>query len=68
MSCLAGVDLPTIYHTAYIHAGPVGDRVSIEALEIVIGLGGLGPRTYEQVGKKVSLFVQKKTNEILTCK
>ncbi|CEG73425.1 hypothetical protein RMATCC62417_08812 [Rhizopus microsporus] len=46
---LVGVDLPEIFDTAYIRAGPIGDRVSIESLETIIGLGGLGPRTYEQI-------------------
>ncbi|KAI7907830.1 uncharacterized protein BX663DRAFT_492143 [Cokeromyces recurvatus] len=48
-NALVGVDLPEIFDTAYIRAGPVGDRVSIEALEIIIGLGGLGPRIFEQI-------------------
>lgn len=48
---LVGIDLPEIYDTAYIRAGPIGDRVSVEALESIIGLGGLGPRIFEQVGK-----------------
>jgi hypothetical protein len=39
-----------VFDTAYIRAGPVGDRVSVEALEVIIGLGGLGPRVFEQVG------------------
>jgi hypothetical protein len=42
--------LPEIYDTAYIRAGPIGDRVSADALETIIGLGGLGPRIFEQVG------------------
>lgn len=49
--CLVvGVDLPEIFDTAYIRAGPVGDRVSTDSLQVIIGLGGLGPRLYEQVG------------------
>lgn len=47
------MDLPEIFDTAYIRAGPIGDRVSIESLETIIGLGGLGPRLYEQVGKRL---------------
>ncbi|KAI8638732.1 hypothetical protein BD408DRAFT_477526 [Parasitella parasitica] len=46
---LVGVDLPEVFDTAYIRAGPVGDRVSVEALEVIIGLGGLGPRLFEQI-------------------
>ncbi|KAK4520835.1 60S ribosomal protein L34B [Mucor velutinosus] len=46
---LVGVDLPEVFDTAYIRAGPVGDRVSVEALEVIIGLGGLGPRVFEQI-------------------
>lgn len=30
----------------------MGDRVSTDSLEVMIGLGGLGPRLYEQVGNK----------------
>ncbi|KAG1450074.1 hypothetical protein G6F46_010641 [Rhizopus delemar] len=48
-NALVGVDLPEIFDTAYIRAGPIGDRVSIESLETIIGLGGLGPRLYEQI-------------------
>lgn len=48
-NALVGVDLPEIFDTAYIRAGPVGDRVSVESLEIIIGLGGLGPRLFEQI-------------------
>lgn len=51
------MDLPDIFDTAYIRAGPVGDRVSIESLEVIIGLSGLGPRLYEQVGNKKTLFL-----------
>lgn len=58
---LVGVDLPEIFDTAYIRAGPIGDRVSIESLETIIGLGGLGPRLYEQVGKR--LIFDKKERE-----
>ncbi|CEP09413.1 hypothetical protein [Parasitella parasitica] len=46
---LVGVDLPEVFDTAYIRAGPVGDRVSVEALGVIIGLGGLGPRLFEQI-------------------
>ncbi|KAI8368548.1 hypothetical protein BD560DRAFT_399071 [Blakeslea trispora] len=46
---LVGVDLPEIFDTAYIRAGPIGDRVSVESLEIVVGLGGLGPHLFEQI-------------------
>lgn len=49
---LVGIDLPEVYDTAYIRAGPIGDRVSVESLESILGLGGLGPRIFEQVGKK----------------
>ena len=49
---LVGVDLPEIFDTAYIRAGPVGDRVSIESLESILGLGGLEPRFFEQVGNR----------------
>jgi hypothetical protein len=45
--------LPEIFDTAYIRAGPVGDRVSVENLEIIIGLGGLGPRLFDQVGNLI---------------
>lgn len=55
------MDLPEIFDTAYIRAGPIGDRVSIESLETIIGLGGLGPRLYEQVGKR--LIFDKKERE-----
>ncbi|KAG1450967.1 hypothetical protein G6F56_008207 [Rhizopus delemar] len=48
-NALVGVDLPEIFDTAYIRAGPTGDRVRIESLEVIVGLGGLGPRLYEQV-------------------
>ncbi|KAI8330258.1 hypothetical protein EDC96DRAFT_528764 [Choanephora cucurbitarum] len=46
---LVGVDLPEIFDTAYIRAGPIGDRVSVESLEIIVGLGGLGPHLFEQI-------------------
>jgi hypothetical protein len=42
-----------------MHAGPVGDRVGVEALEVIIGLGGLGPRVYEQVGNNSQLSLGK---------
>ncbi|KAG2208684.1 hypothetical protein INT47_007783 [Mucor saturninus] len=50
---LVGVDLPEIFDTAYIRAGPVGDRVSIDSLQVIIGLGGLGPRLYEQISAMI---------------
>lgn len=59
---LVGVDLPEIFDTAYIRAGPIGDRVSIESLETIIGLGGLGPRLYEQVGKRL-IFDRERERE-----
>ncbi|OAD68925.1 hypothetical protein PHYBLDRAFT_149927 [Phycomyces blakesleeanus NRRL 1555(-)] len=36
-----GVDVPELYDTAYIRSGPTGDRVSLESLERVMGLGGV---------------------------
>ncbi|KAI9265711.1 hypothetical protein EDC94DRAFT_603892 [Helicostylum pulchrum] len=50
---LVGVDLPEIFDTAYIRAGPVGDRVSVDSLEVIIGLSGLGPRLYEQISSLI---------------
>ncbi|KAI8881362.1 PX-domain-containing protein [Backusella circina FSU 941] len=46
---LMGVDLPEIFDTAYIRAGPVGDRISMEALEQVVALAGMGHRLYDQI-------------------
>ncbi|KAI8974912.1 hypothetical protein BDB01DRAFT_728559 [Pilobolus umbonatus] len=46
---LIGVDLPEIFDTAYIRAGPIGDRITTESLETVIKLGGLSPRHNEQI-------------------
>ena len=43
------MDLPEIYDTAYLRARPVGERVSLESLEKVIGLAELSPRTVQEV-------------------
>ncbi|KAI8370613.1 uncharacterized protein BYT42DRAFT_617150 [Radiomyces spectabilis] len=48
-SVLVGIDLPEIYDTAYIRAGPVNDRVTLESLKRVIGLSGLPSRTVEEI-------------------
>ena len=55
-SSIVGVDLPEIFDTAYIRAGPIGDRVSVESLEIIVGLGGLGPHLFEQVGNTIEFI------------
>ncbi|KAI8992008.1 hypothetical protein BDF20DRAFT_812860 [Mycotypha africana] len=46
---LVGVDVPEIFDTAYIRASPIGDRVSVEAVETIVSLGGLGPKITEQI-------------------
>ncbi|KAG0171107.1 Sorting nexin mvp1 [Apophysomyces sp. BC1034] len=46
---LVGVDLPEIYDTAYVRAGPVDNRLSVVSLENVIRLSGLSPRVVEEV-------------------
>ncbi|KAI9271716.1 hypothetical protein BDA99DRAFT_500821 [Phascolomyces articulosus] len=48
-SVLVGVDLPEIYDTAYLRARPVGERVSLDSLEKVIGLAELSPRTVQEI-------------------
>ncbi|KAI8084373.1 uncharacterized protein B0P05DRAFT_535334 [Gilbertella persicaria] len=50
---LLGVDLPEVFDTAYIRAGPIGDRVSVESLETIISLGGMGPRLFEQISSMI---------------
>ncbi|KAI9266067.1 hypothetical protein BY458DRAFT_556454 [Sporodiniella umbellata] len=58
-NALVGVDLPEIFDTAYIRAGPTGDRVRTESLEVIVGLGGLGPRLYEQVVPAGAMYVTR---------
>lgn len=48
-TALVGVDLPDIYDVAYMRARPVGERVSLESLEKVIGLAELPPRQVQEV-------------------
>ncbi|KAI9027197.1 hypothetical protein CLU79DRAFT_698257 [Phycomyces nitens] len=48
-SVLVGIELPEIYDTAYLRAGPVDDRVSLEALGKVVSLATLPSRATEKV-------------------
>ena len=45
----AGVKLPTIYETAFAHAGPSDGKVSLQALNRVLSLGGSSPYMIEKV-------------------
>ncbi|KAI8138095.1 hypothetical protein BJV82DRAFT_699062 [Fennellomyces sp. T-0311] len=48
-SVLVGVELPEIYDTAYLRARPVGERVTLDSLEKIIGLAELSPRTVQEI-------------------
>ncbi|KAI7871808.1 hypothetical protein BDF14DRAFT_1962168 [Spinellus fusiger] len=48
-SVLVGIDLPEIYDTAYIRAGPIEDRVSLESLGKVVSLASIPPRIAEKI-------------------
>jgi hypothetical protein len=44
----AGVTLPPIYETAFAHAGPSDGKVSLQALNRVLSLGGSHPYMIEK--------------------
>jgi hypothetical protein len=46
---LAGVKLPPIYETAFAHADPSDGKVSLQALNRVLSLGGSHPYMIEKV-------------------
>jgi hypothetical protein len=48
----AGVKLPPIYETAFAHAGPLDGKVSLQALNRVLSLGGSSPYMVEKVGSR----------------
>ncbi|KAH8549013.1 hypothetical protein BGW37DRAFT_430008, partial [Umbelopsis sp. PMI_123] len=44
-----GVKLPPIYETAFAHAGPLDGKVSLQALNRVLSLGGSSPYMVEKI-------------------
>ncbi|GAB5588904.1 Sorting nexin mvp1 [Umbelopsis nana] len=48
-SALSGVKLPPIYETAFAHAGPSDGKVSLQALNRVLSLGGSSPYMIEKI-------------------
>ncbi|KAG2172932.1 hypothetical protein INT44_004673 [Umbelopsis vinacea] len=48
-SALSGVKLPPIYETAFAHAGPSDGKVSLQALNRVLSLGGTHPYMIEKI-------------------
>ncbi|KAM3579685.1 Sorting nexin mvp1, variant 2 [Umbelopsis sp. WA50703] len=48
-SALAGVHLPPIYETAFAHASPSDGKVSLQALNGVLSLGGTNPYMIDKI-------------------
>ncbi|KAG2181385.1 hypothetical protein INT43_008968 [Umbelopsis isabellina] len=48
-SALAGVQLPTIYETAFAHANPSDGKVTLQALNRVLSLGGINPYMVDKI-------------------
>ncbi|KAG0223890.1 hypothetical protein BGW41_005327 [Actinomortierella wolfii] len=47
-SILSGIPLPPIYTTAFDLAGPQGGRITVLALNKIIGVSGLPPATVDK--------------------